>query len=31
MSYFGTFSGDLYDAFIKAAWNQSVNDRFKFY
>ena len=31
LSYFGTHSGDLYDAFIKAAWNQSINDRFQFY
>ena len=31
LTYFGTHSGDLYDAFIKAAWNQSINDRFQFY
>lgn len=31
LNYFGTLQGDLYDAFVKAAWNQSINDRFTFY
>ena len=31
LNYFGTLQGSLYDAFVKAAWNQSINDRFTFY
>ena len=31
LSYFGTLQGDLFDAFMRAAWDQSINDRFRFY
>lgn len=31
MIYFGDFSGELFDAYTKAAWNQSINDRYRFY
>ena len=31
LSYFGPFEGSLYDEFIKAAWDQSINEKFHFY